>query len=321
MTSNLPAVVGPSNTAIATLNESPLDAASRYANASKAKASKIAYASDWRHFTDWTLEHEREAMPATVDTVSAYLAVMAQSGLKVSTIRRRAAAIAYFHKLNGHDAPTSAELVRAVLSGIAREHAAAPVRKAPVTADVIKKMLRHIPSTTIGTRDRALLLIGFGAALRRSELVALDLEDLERTDRGLLVHIRRSKTDQEGEGRTVAIPAGGKLKILEALDAWIGRLRSDKGAVFRNVRKGGVIADRLTDRSVSLIVKSYAEKAQLDPALFAGHSLRAGFVTSAFDSGADAFRIMDVTGHREIRTLRVYDRRAKFDRHAGRSFL
>jgi site-specific recombinase XerD len=321
MTDTLPALWEGASTALAVRIDSELDAASRYANASKADASKRAYASDFALFTAWCTERTEEANPATVATVSRYLADMAESGLKVSTIRRRAAAIAYVHKLAGHEPPTNAELVRAVLSGITREKAAPADRKAPVTVDVIKKMLRLIPGTTIGTRDRALLLVGFAGALRRSELVALNIEDLERTDRGVLVHIRRSKTDQEGEGRTVAIPRAGKLKTLEALDAWIGTARLTAGPIFRNVRKGGVIADRLTDRSVALIVKKYAERAQLDPSLFSGHSLRAGFVTSAFDAGADAFRIADVTGHREIRTLRIYDRRAKFDKHAGRNFL
>jgi site-specific recombinase XerD len=321
MTANLPAVVGPSKTALAVVAESERDAASRYAISSKAEASRIAYASDWQQFTTWTTARHLEAIPASVETVSRYLGDMAENGFKVPTIRRRAAAIAYFHRLKGLESPTSSELVRAVLSGIAREKAQAANRKAPVTVDIVRRMMRLIPTTTIGTRDRALLLVGFAGALRRSELVALNIEDLERTDRGVLIHIRKSKTDQEGEGRTIAIPRGGKLKTLEALDAWIGTAGLQAGSIFRNVRKGGVISERLTDRSVSLIVKKYAERAQLDPAIFAGHSLRAGFVTSALDAGADPFRVMDVTGHREIRTLRVYDRRSKFEKHAGRSFL
>jgi len=156
-----------------------------------------------------------------------------------------------------------------------------------------------------------LLLIGFAAALRRSELAALDVADIERTAGGIIVHVRRSKTDQEGEGHAIAVPAGTKLKPLEALDAWLALRGDGPGPLFR-----------VCDATVALIVKRYARLARLDPAQFSGHSLRAGFVTSALEHGADLLKVMDVTRHREVKTLKAYDRRARaFKDHAGKGFL
>jgi site-specific recombinase XerD len=317
----LPATVDLSKTGLAVISESERLSASRYALASKSESSKRAYASDWRNFTAWCALRQLEPLPASSDTVSRYLGDSANQGLKASTIQRRTSSITYFHKLAGHMPPTDSEIVRAVISGIRREIGTAHVRKAPITDRVIKDMLRFAPASLIGLRDRALLLVGFAGALRRSELVALNLEDIERTDHGVLVHLRRSKTDQEGQGRIVAIPRGGKLRVVEALETWIADAGITTGAVFRNVTKGGRPGESLTARAVALIVKRYAERAGLDPALFSGHSLRAGFVTSAFEHGADPFRIMDQTGHKEARTLKLYDRRGRFEKHAGRSFL
>ena len=302
--------------------ETELQAARAFALASKARSSRRAYSSDWRQFEAWCSARGLDSLPSRQDTVSRYLADMANQGYSPNTIGRRSAAIGYRHRLENLEPPTNSEMVKAVISGIRREVGHSPTRKAPVTADVIRKLLAQLPLTTIGFRDRALLLLGFAGAFRRSELVALTIEDLERTEHGLIVHLRRSKTDQEGEGRTVAIPAGGKLRAIEAIDAWIAEARITTGPLFRSVHKTGAISDEgLSDQSVALIVKRYAERAGLDPQLFSGHSLRAGFVTSALDNGADPLRVMDVTGHTEVRTLRVYDRRSKFEKHAGKNFL
>lgn len=299
-----------------------LDAAAAYQRAETAGGTRRAYASDYRHFAAWCSRSGTIPVPAAIETVAAYLAHLAGSGLRVSTIDRRAAAIAYAHRRAGHDTPTHAEPVRAVLRGIRRTHGAAVDRKRPATADALKAMLRKLPRSLIGTRDRALLLIGFAAALRRSELVALDVEDLELHDEGIVVRIRRSKTDQEGRGHAVAVPRGSRLRPCEALQDWLAAAGIAEGAVFRRVGKGGRIGGRLTDQSVALIVKGRARAAGLDAAAFSGHSLRAGFVTSALEHGADLLRVMDVTRHREVRTLQAYDRRLKaFRNHAGKGFL
>ncbi|CAL8981858.1 Tyrosine recombinase XerD [Rhodoplanes serenus] len=300
-----------------------LRSARAYAMAEKSAATRRAYASDWDHFRAWCYSHAVAPLPAAVETVAAYLASLADARLKASTIMRRTAAIAYAHRLAGSPPPTAAEPTKAVLRGIRRRVGVAVEQKAPATARAITAMLKGIPDTMQGRRDRALLLIGFAAALRRSELVALTVADLERTPEGVVIHIRRSKTDQEGEGHQVAVPIGGKLRPVQALDAWLSAAAITEGPVFRAVNRGGrVAAGALSDHAVADIVKRRAAAAGLDTRQFSGHSLRAGFVTSALESGADLLKVMDVTRHREVRTLKAYDRRAKaFRDHAGRKFL
>jgi integrase len=174
----------------------------------------------------------------------------------------------------------------------------------------------------IALRDRALLLLGFAGAFRRSELVALDCADIEETEAGIKVTIRRSKTDQEGEGATIAIVRGMVACPIAALHAWLGAAGVTAGPVFRSIRKGGQVGARLTDRSVAKIVKDHAARVGLDPTLFAGHSLRAGFLTSAATRGASIFKMMDVSRHRSVETVRGYVRDAEiFKNHAGAGLL
>lgn len=288
-----------------------LRSARGYALAEKSDATRRAYRSDFADFSTWCAANGLTAMPAQVESVAAYLAHLADSGRKASTITRRAAAIGYAHRLAGHEPPTNAEPIKAVLRGIRRRIGVAVERKAPATARAITAMIRKLPDTPIGKRDRAILLVGFAAALRRSELVALTVEDIERTPDGMFVRIRRSKTDQEGEGHIVAVPRGSKLRPVEALEDWLAVAGITAGHLFP-----------VCERTVALVVKRAAKAAKLDPAMFSGHSLRAGFVTSALESGADLLKVMDVTRHREVKTLKAYDRRAKaFRDHAGRGFL
>jgi integrase len=172
-------------------------------------------------------------------------------------------------------------------------------------------------------RDRALLLVGFAGAFRRSELVGLDVEDLEEVDGGLKITIRKSKTDQEGLGSAIAIVRGSIACPVTALKAWLDAARITSGPVFRSVRKGGKnVGDRLSDHSAATIVKAHAKRVGLDPALFAGHSLRAGFLTSAASRGASIFKMMDVSRHKSVDTLRGYVRDAEiFKDHAAKGLL
>lgn len=299
-----------------------LTSAASYAADEKALATRLAYRSDWRHFTAWCAAADTRVLPAEPATVAAYLAHLADSGRGASTISRRLAAIAYAHRLKQLEPPTSSEPVRAVLRGIRRRLGVKVTKKAPATARAIGAMLEHVPEGIAGTRDRALLLIGFAAALRRSELVDLKVNDIELHQDGVLLHIRRSKTDQEGEGAAIAVPRGGRLKPVESLEAWLAAAAITSGPVFRSIGKSGQLGAGLTDRSVANIVKWYAAAAGLDASLFSGHSLRAGFVTSALEHGADLFKVMDVTRHKRLETLKGYDRRAQaFRDHAGRDFL
>ena len=167
-----------------------------------------------------------------------------------------------------------------MLRGIRRRVGVAPVRKAPATAQAVAAMLEHVPDTLIGKRDRALLLIGFAAALRRSELAGLRVSDLERHTDGLLIHIRKSKTDQEAAGAQFPVPRGGRLRPVDALEAWLTAAEITDGPVFVSIGKGGRIGRKaLSTNAICEIVKRYAAAAGYDPKAYAGHSLRAGFVT------------------------------------------
>ena len=208
------------------------------------------------------------------------------------------------------------------MRGIRRKIGTSQTRKAPVTARAIAAMLAAIPDDLHGKRDKALLLIGFAAALRRSELVALNAEDLELTPEGVRVLIRRSKTDQAAEGYVISVPRGTKLQPMRALEAWLAASNIREGALFRGVRGDKLFPARLVDRQVARIIKLRAGAVGLDPKVFGGHSLRTGFVTAALESGADILAVMDVTRHKSVRLLKVYDRRVRgFTTHAGKSFL
>jgi integrase len=196
-------------------------------------------------------------------------------------------------------------------------------RKTPATADLVTEMLKHCQQTLAGKRDRALLALGFAGAFRRSELAALQVADLVEAPDGYRVVIRRSKTDQEGQGQEIAIPRGYQLRPVEAVQTWLAAAEISNGPVFRPVLKGGRVQPiALTSRSIASIVKLYAERTGLDPAEFSGHSLRSGFLTSAAESGASIFKMMEVSGHKSMDMLRGYVRRADlFREHAGAAFL
>jgi site-specific recombinase XerD len=288
-------------------------------------ATRRAYRASLTAFRSWCEGAGAQPVPASPETVAAFVAVEARAGRKVATLEQRVAAIRWLHEAAGLEAPTSAKLVRATMQGIRRELGVAPARKAPATVERLAAMVAHAdPSTPKGLRDRALLLLGFASALRRSELVALAVEDLEHTERGLLVTVRRSKTDQEGRGHVRAIPMGRHPETcpVGALWAWLEAAGITSGPVFRSVDRHGRIGETMSARAVADVVKAHAEAAGLDPAVFSGHSLRAGFVTSAAERGARAERIMDHTGHRSVAMVRVYTRRADaFADHAGSGLL
>jgi integrase len=301
----------------------PLSSVRRYLEASSSDATKKAYATDWADFTTWCEASAEPSLPATPIAVGRYLASQADNGLKVSTIERRAAAIAFVHRAAGHEPPTNADGVKSVMKGIRRTIGRRVNRKAPATDLVIVGMLRKMPADLAGLRDKAILLLGFASALRRSELVALDVADLDFRENGLLVHIGKSKTDQEGAGADIPVPNGRKLKPVAALLAWLKAAAITEGPIFRPIHRSGSVApERLTDRSIARIVKKAAAGAGLDETVFSGHSMRAGFVTSALGKKVDPFKIMAITRHVKVDTLKIYDRRENgFEDHAGDGFL
>jgi site-specific recombinase XerD len=300
-----------------------LGAALRFAKAEKSAATRRAYGTDYRLFCQWCESRALSPLPASPETVAAYLAHGAENGCRASTIARRCAAIRYAHKLAGHVSPTASESVKATVRGIRRSLGTAPARKAPATADLILAMVSGAGAGPKGLRDRALVLLGFAGAFRRSELVALDVSDLQETECGLVVTIRRSKTDQEGQGRTVAIVRGSVACPVQAVRIWLDAAKIDEGPLFRPVAKGGKIMHiRLSDKQVARTIKTFAGRLGLDHAAFGGHSLRSGFLTSAATRGASIFKMADQSGHKSMDTLRGYVRSAEiFQDHAGAGLL
>src|SRR5229473_666604 len=219
--SSLPAALGPD-----------LAAAVDLAKAENVASTRKAYGTDFRIFREWCEARGVSALPAAPETVAAYLAAHAATS-KASTLGRRVAAIGYAHKLAGLETPTDAEGVKATMRGIRRTFGSARVRKAPAVSGKMLGMVATAPNNLAGIRDRALLLLGFAGAFRRSELVALDVADIEETETGLLVTIRQSKTDQEGAGDVIALARGDVACPVKALRAWLQASGIEAGAIFR----------------------------------------------------------------------------------------
>jgi site-specific recombinase XerD len=306
-----------------TVPAAEVEAAAAFAKAEKAAGTRRAYKTDFASFQAWCADRSASALPAEPATVAAFLGWEASRQTRPSTIGRRVAAIRYAHKLAGHEVPTDDERVRATMRGIRRTVGTAPAKKTPATADRIMAMAPLARTRLADLRDRALLLLGFAGAFRRSELVALDIEDIEETKEGLRAMIRRGKTDQEGKGAIIAIVRGAVVCPVAAYRAWVEAANISTGPVFRPIAKGQRLQEaRLTDRSVAKIVKAHAARIGLDPAVFSAHSLRSGFLTSAAARGASIFKMMDVSRHKSMDTLRGYIRDAELFRdHAGAGLL
>ena len=281
-----------------------------YARQAKSKNTRRAYASDWDDFARWCQPYAFVPLPARPETVALYLTALADA-LKPSTLGRRLATISQVHQAAGHETPTTTAPVRLVWAGIRRAKGTGQQGKAPAITAEIGRMVDTLDERLLGVRDRALLLIGFAGAFRRSELVGLDVGDVHAGHDGLTILIRKSKTDQEGQGRKVGIPYGSHPHTcpVRAYLAWIEKCGLTEGALFRSVNRHGTLqAGRLSDRAVALIVKRAAEKAGLNPDKYAGHSLRAGLATSAAQAGVSERAIMAQTGHKSVMVARRYIR-------------
>ena len=295
--------------------------ARNYIHKSRAASTLRGYRADFADFSEFCTEHGLVEIPASAEAVCSYLSRCADSGLKAGSVSRRVSAIAAAHTAAGYDSPTTKATVRLCLAGIRRALGVRQEGKAPVLTADVAAMLSHIPEGLLGIRDRAMLLVGFSGAFRRAELVALEVEDLEFTEDGVKVLIRRSKTDQEGAGQTVAIARGVKICPVEALKAWLAAAGINAGPIFRSVnRHGSVQPEAITAQVVALVVKRYAAAAGLDARKYAGHSLRAGLVTSAAMSGVSELCIMKQTRHKSSAMVQRYIRDANLfrDNASGR---
>ena len=281
-----------------------------YIRASKAENTLRGYSADWRDFCAWSDAHCLSPLPATPESVAAYIAECA-GRLKVGSIQRRLNAITEAHKAVGLESPTHSPMVRNTMKGIRRTKGTAPVQKAAALTDDVRAMVDATDAGLIGCRDRALILLGFAGAFRRSELVGLDVDDCAFGKDGLTVTLRRSKTDQQGAGRKVGIPYGANPDTcpVRTMQAWKEQAGIDGGPLFRSInRHGQVQPGRLSGIDVARVVKKLAKRAGLDPARYAGHSLRAGHATTAAIGGASERSIMNQTGHRSVQMVRRYIR-------------
>jgi site-specific recombinase XerD len=281
-----------------------------YAEASRAPNTWRAYQSDLRHFAAWCAGRGLEPLPAAATTVAAYLTDHA--GVKAtSTLERRLYALSALHRAGGFDSPADAPEVQAVWSGIKRTHRTARVQKTPTLTKVIAAMVAELGDRRIDVRDRALLLMGFAGGFRRSELVALDVEDITDTEDGLHLAVRRSKADQEGAGDVVGLPYGSKPATcpVRAWRAWLEVSEITEGAAFRAItRHNRLSTRRLTPDAVATIVKNRADAAGYDEKTFAGHSLRAGFATEAFGKGVPELSVMRHGRWKSSTSMRGYIR-------------
>jgi len=281
----------------------------RFIRKSKAANTVRAYGAAWREFEHYCQGRKADPLPAEPGTVANYLTALGVQGQKVATIEVKLAALASVHRAAGQADPTVSEVVKSTMAGIRRDLGQPPSKKEPATLAEIQAMIATLDTDKLkGQRDKALLLVGFAGAFRRSELVALDVADVRFGD-GLRITIKRSKTDQEGKGLLKTIPfIGGELCPVQALREWLDTASIASGPIFRRVSRWGGVGDkRLSSQSVALVIKAAARAAGLDWRSFSGHSLRSGFITASLNGGASDSDIVEQTGQ-GIATMRGYRR-------------
>lgn len=278
-----------------------------YAAAATADNTRLAYRKDIARFMSWG-----GTIPATAKQVCRYLEAHADSH-KASTLARWIASISQAHQAQGLDNPCRQLAVRRTLNGIRKVHGAKPRRVQPAVRDELVAMIQHSPRGLVGLRNRALLLVGFAGALRRSEIAHLRVEDVSFDVRGMILRLGQTKTDQTGENDEVAIPyARGKYCPVKALKEWLSESEIRAGAIFRPIGRHGTIGKQgLSGFSIAQIVKASARAAGLDTRLYSGHSLRAGLATSSAREKKPFHKIKAQTRHKSDVTLLKYVRDAE----------
>lgn len=296
--------------------QAALAAAIDFAGQALSPATLRAYRADWAHFCAWCREAGWPALPAAPDTVAAYLAVQATTHTR-STLVRRLAAMSRAHKLAGQDWTGAHPKIRATLLGIQRLHGRPICQAAALATPEIKELLAACGYDPVGLRDRALLLLGYAGALRRSELVAIEREHIIFDNDGIRILIPRGKGDQTGKGASIGIPRGAALDTcpVRALESWLKISNGVRGPIFRAIdRHGHIGLQALHPDAVRQILAKRAKLAGLEPGSgerLSPHGLRAGFITQAYINGARDEEIMDHTRQKDLRTMRGYVRRAK----------
>ena len=299
-------------TELKTLHEATLN----NLKSSKANNTLRAYKSDFRDFGAFCAKHGLSSLPSEPKIISLYLTHLSKNS-KISTIRRRLVSISMVHKLKGHYLDTKHPIITENLLGIKRVKGSIQKGKKPLLISHLKSIINVINEQQNEEikkfRDRSIILIGFGGGFRRTELISIDYEDLEFVPEGLKITIRRSKTDQFGEGMIKGLPyfPNEIYCPVTSLKKWLEVSKIKSGPIFRRFSKGSLLTEnRLTDQSVVLLMKKYLDLAGIENKNFAGHSLRAGFATVAAESGADERSIMAMTGHKTTQMVRRYIREA-----------
>ena len=285
--------------------------------ASKANNTIRAYKSDFHHFGLFCVKNGFKSLPTDPKTISLYLTFLSTKDNKISTIKRRLVSIGVIHKMKGHYLDTKHPAIVENMLGIKRRKGIKQKGKKPLLINNLKKIINVIDeekeSELKTVRDRSIILLGFGGGFRRNELVSLDIEDFDFVDEGLKIKIKRSKTDQFGEGSVKALPYfdNNKYCPVRSIKHWIKLSKIKDGPLFRKFFKGFKLSkNRLSDQSVALIIKFYLKKAGIDNSNYSGHSLRSGFATSAAEAGAEERSIMNMTGHKSTEMVRRYIKEA-----------
>lgn len=278
-----------------------------FIDSSKSGNTRRAYKSAWDDFTDWCSRFHHSPLPASPATIAAYIRIISEVD-KVSTIQVKLSAISFAHQAAHQPDPTDTLEIRALMSGVRRTLGTAPDKKSPITRSNLARIIAALPDTLAGHRDRALLLIGFSGAFRRSELAGLEVKDIAFLDDRVVITLARSKTDQEGRGIKKHIPRmKDDLCPVAALQAWLSEADIKSGPIFRKVDRWGKVGQRkINDGTVAQIVKDSAHRAGLNPDVVSGHSLRSGFITSAAGLDVDEWKIQQVSSHKSVEVLRSY---------------
>ena len=284
---------------------------------SKANNTLRAYKSDFSDFGLFCAQNGFQSLPSEPRVVSLYLTHLSTKDAKMSTLKRRLVSIGVIHKLKGHYLDTKHPTIIENILGIKRRKGSFQKSKKPILINSLKKIIDVIDQEDKEEikklRDRSIILIGFSGGFRRNEIVSLDYDDLDFVPEGLKINIKRSKTDQFGEGFTKALPYfdGSKYCPVASLKNWIEISNVTSGPVFRRFVKGSKLSEkRLTDQTVALLIKEYLNLAGIDSKNYSGHSLRSGFATSAAESGAEERNIMAMTGHKSTEMVRRYIKEA-----------
>jgi len=280
---------------------------------SKANNTVRAYKSDFNDFGLFCAQNGFNSLPSEPKIVSLYLTYLSTKDAKMSTLKRRLVSIGIIHKLKGHYLDTKHPAIIENIMGIKRRKGSVQKGKKPILINYLKEIINVIDQQDKEDikkfRDRSIILIGFSGGFRRNEIVSLDCDDLDFVPEGLKINIKRSKTDQFGEGFTKALPYFDRSQYcpVVSLKKWIAISKIVSGPVFRRFVKGSKLSEnRLTDQTVALLIKEYLNLAGIDSKNYSGHSLRSGFATSAAESGVEERSIMAMTGHKSTEMVRRY---------------